>query len=33
MYYFSTSVTILVHITMWREGDEIMKQTHYLLLH
>ena len=22
MYYFSTSVTILVHITMWKEGAE-----------
>ena len=31
MYYFSTSVTILVHITMWKEGDEIMKQTHYYI--
>lgn len=31
MYYFSTSVTILVHITMWREGDQIMKQTHYYI--
>ena len=25
MYYFSTSKTILVHITMWREGEEIIK--------
>lgn len=31
LYYFSTSVTILVHITMWREGDEIMKQTHFYI--
>lgn len=29
MYYFSTSVTILVHITMWREGEDIIKQTHF----
>ena len=31
MYYFSTSVTILVHITMWREGAEFMKETHYYI--
>jgi hypothetical protein len=28
LYYFSTSVTILVHITMWKEGAETVKQTH-----
>jgi hypothetical protein len=32
MYYFSTSVTILVHMTMWKEGTEIIKQTHYCIL-
>jgi hypothetical protein len=26
MYYFTTSVTILVHITMWKEGETVMKQ-------
>ena len=29
LYYFSTSVTILVHITMWKEAETIMKQTHF----
>jgi len=29
LYYFSISATILVHITMWRERDDIMKQTHF----
>jgi len=31
LYYFSTSVTILVHITMWKEKDEIVKQTHFYI--
>jgi hypothetical protein len=31
LYYFSTSVTILVHITMWKEGDQTMKQTHFYI--
>lgn len=31
MYYFSSSVTILVHITMWREGENIFKQTHFYI--
>ena len=29
LYYFSTSVTILVHITMWKEAKTSMKQTHF----
>ena len=32
MYYLSTNVTILVHFTMWKEGEEIIKQTHYYVL-
>jgi hypothetical protein len=31
LYYFSMSVTILVHITMWKEGAETMKQTHFYI--
>jgi hypothetical protein len=32
LYYFSMNVTILVHITMWKEGVEIVKQTHFYIL-
>jgi hypothetical protein len=31
LYYFNTSITILVHITMWKEGETIMKQTHFYI--
>ena len=31
LYYFSTSVTILVHITMSKEGGQSMKQTHFYI--
>jgi hypothetical protein len=31
LYYFSMSVTILVHITMWKEGAETMKQTQFYI--
>jgi hypothetical protein len=32
MYYFNTSVTILVYIIMWKEGKTVMKQTHFYVL-
>jgi hypothetical protein len=31
LYYFSMSVTILVHITMWKEGVETVKQIHFYI--
>lgn len=31
-YYFSTSITILVHITMYKEGEIIMKQAYFYIL-
>ena len=31
LYYFNTSVTILVHITMWKERGQSMKQTHFYI--